>query len=296
MITIDGHQLAQEKLKEVAQRVRKLRKLPSLAVVLVGGDKASHLYVKLKQKAAKEAGIEFHKYLLDKDAAQEEVLECIDFLRGDEDVSGIIVQLPLPAQIDTDACIEAIGSAKDVDGFHKDNIAQFVADNTGDFAQNPIPVFPLAMVLLALAAVGETGEAADEILCGKRQSVLAGKRAVIVVRSELFGSVMAAAVKRIGLEPSVVFCTNLKCAQAQVLSGDVVFTACGEANLIDEKFVKKGAIVIDGGIVKHGNKTVGDVDVASVSDKVAALTLVPGGVGPMTVACLLENVTHVCEQ
>lgn len=293
MITIDGQQLAEDKLKTVKVAVRAMVRPPSLAVVLVGDDAASHLYVGLKEKAAKKAGIEFHKYLLAVDASQAEVLQCIDFLREDADIDGIIVQLPLPVQIDTDVCIAAISAAKDVDGFHQDNIAQFIqyADDTTN-NMGVFPVFPLALVSLALAAVGED----VTVLRGEKASVLTGKRAAIITQSDIFAQVMSAACARVGLVPTVVFCDKLACHQAAVLSADVIFTACGKPEILTGKYIKLGAIVIDGGIAKVDGVTMGDIAHKSVAEKAAACSPVPGGVGPMTVACLLENVTRIAQR
>jgi methylenetetrahydrofolate dehydrogenase (NADP+)/methenyltetrahydrofolate cyclohydrolase len=272
MKLLDGKKIAEEKLEMLKTRVAQLPHAPSLAVILVGDDPASHLYVKLKEKAAKKIGIDFHKYLLAADEPAEKVLETVAFLREDNEVDAILVQMPLPEDADPDAVIEAMGVEKDVDGFHPEHISQFI-----DGKDVMWPVFPQALVRLAEAS-------------GKD---LDGKSAVIVGKSDLFTQAMVAACTRVGLRVMQVPCEKLACMQAAVLAADVVFTACGKAGVITGDYSKDGAIVIDGGIATVDGETVGDCDVESVSEKAAFLTPVPGGVGPVTIACLLENVVDL---
>lgn len=275
MKILDGKKIAAKKLLTLKEVIAKRGKEPTLAVILIGNDKASHLYVKLKEKAAKEVGIELRKYLFAEDAVQEEIITCIDFLNKDLDTNGIIVQMPLPKHLDANAVVAAIDPEKDVDGFHKESIAAFI-----EGSERVWPVFPRALMLLL-----ESTE-----VC------LSGKRVALVVNSERFGKVLAAACIRYDMNPHIILEAHYVCQQAQILVSDIVITACGKPEMITSSFIKKDAIIIDGGISTKNNKTVGDANVKSVSEKAAYLSLVPGGVGPVTIACLLENVLTLCEK
>ncbi len=288
MIIIDGRQLAEEKLSVLKEKVSKLGYRPGLAAVLVGDDPASHLYVRLKEKAAHRVGMDFHKYTLPDNADEEEVLQCIEFLREDPEVDGIIVQLPLPNGFDVNRCVGAVGADKDADGFHPDNVEKFLSGRKDVL----FPVFPRALINLVLSSVGE----GEEVLEGATPSSLRGAATTVLSQSELFGQVMLETCSRIGLRSRVVLCDDLECRQAEILSADVVIAACRKPQILDGKYVKTGTIVVDGGSCRINDKVVGNIDFDTVSPKAAALSPVPGGVGPVTIACLLENVYTLAQK
>lgn len=241
---------------------------PVFAAVLAGDNPASHIYVNLKEKASASVGIEFRKIILPESASQAELLGEIHRLNDDDSVSGILVQLPLPEHFDTQAVIDAIDPKKDVDGFHPENSRLFLEGK--DCLE---PVFPRAILELARSA-------------GKE---LAGRRAVVIGNSDIFGQMMTAMLRREHVVAEFVHHDKLACLSANVLAADIVVTACGIPNLITGDNVKDGAIVIDGGIAQVGDKVVGDVDKASMEGRDIFLSPVPGGVGPITIACLLAN-------
>ena len=269
MQLIYGRKRADEILHSLREKISKSGVKPVFSAILVGDDLASHIYVNLKEKAAASVGIVFHKILLPRDISQQELLQVIEKNNNDVTVSGILVQVPLPKHLDVQVVINAIDPAKDVDGFHPDTVQRFLQ---GDDVLSP--VFPRAIA---------------ELIQSVDVSVQ-NKRAVVIGNSDIFGQMMLATLHRIGVTGEFVQRKTLLCAQAKVLSADIVITACGEANLVTGDMVKSGAIVIDGGIVKIGDKVVGDVDISSMQDKDVFVSSVPGGVGPVTIACLLDNV------
>ncbi len=276
MKLIDGNKIADEKNELTKARAADCERPPALAVVMVGSDPASDLYITLKEKKAKKIGIDFHKYFLSEDATQEEVLECVSFLRHDDDIDGMIIQLPLPHHLDRDALIDAMGPDKDADGFHPQNIESYMQ------AQKVLaPVFPSALIETAL---------------GSDQG-LSGLQAVIVGRSDLFTKAMVACATRVGMTIHRVGCDQVSDMHKVIASADVVFSACGTAGLINLADLKKDAIVVDGGIAHDASgKVVGDVVVDDATEFTGWISPVPGGVGPVTIACLLENVTWLASQ
>ncbi len=267
---LNGAELAIEQQEALKARLVEIDQVPSFAAVLVGDDPASHLYVSLKEKAAKKVGIDFHKYLFPVDISQEDLVGGISFLREDDDVDGIVIQMPLPPHLDPDVLIDEMGAEKDVDGFHPDNINLF---NEG--ASDALwPVFPKAMIDLALSS----------------DVVLSGKRAVIIGKSDLFLEAMQSACNRVGLSVTMITGEQVDAEVGMIREADVVFSACGIPGLIKGGHIKEGAIIVDGGISKVDGKTVGDVDSASAVKKAGFISPVPGGVGPVTVVNLLENV------
>ncbi len=281
MEIINGTAIAEALLDDVARAARALEKKmgrrPSLAVILVGNDPASHLYVKLKQKAAQSVGIDFHVYRFTHNETEDTVMHALSFLREDDDVDAILIQMPLPDRFDTDRLIETMGAQKDVDGFHPHSEERFLA---GTYVC--APVFPRALLRVTREAMSD----------------LAGKRATLVVNSERFGRVLAAACRKEGMITDIILAQKVPCLQAALLSADIIITACGIPGLITDVHIKNEAVVIDGGISKVNGKTVGDVDVESVqkSKKDITLSPVPGGVGPVTVACLMDNVIALARE
>jgi methylenetetrahydrofolate dehydrogenase (NADP+)/methenyltetrahydrofolate cyclohydrolase len=275
MHVLSGKKIAEDILANLREKIMQGDTAPVFAAVLVGDDPASNIYVNLKEKTALSVGIEFQKIMFPQATSQGALLREIKRLNNDESVHGVLVQLPLPSHIETQTIIDAIDPTKDVDGFHPDNIRLFL-----DSKEFLTPVFPRAiMELITSAGVP-----------------LAGKRAVVIGNSDIFGQMMLVAFARENINGVFVRYDTLACHRAQVLSADIVVTACGIPNLIMGNMVKSGAIVIDGGISKVGDKVVGDVDNVSMHYKDVFLSPVPGGVGPVTIACLLENVYKSSQQ
>jgi len=263
-----GSPIAKKILASLKEDIFRSEQKPGLAVILIGKDKASEIYVGLKEKKAKEIGMNFSLFNFDENSAEEEILKCIVQLNEDEKVNGVIVQLPLPAGFNTEKIISAIDPKKDVDGFHPDNANKFLKGESGIY-----PVFPHAIVKL-LESAGEN---------------LEGKKGVVIGNSQEFGRLMQLALEQKGLLTDFISATQLSSNLGKIKQADVVVSAVGLPGLLRGEMLQEGAIVIDGGIEKVGEKVVGDVDFGSTKDKNGYLSPVPGGVGPLTIACLLEN-------
>jgi len=258
---IDGRALAARIREAVASRVAALGFRPGLGVILVGDDPASHLYVALKGKACLEAGIYFERRDFPSDAPQEAVLEAIQAFNAREDIDAILVQLPLPPQMDADAAVAAMDPAKDVDGFHPENLMAYLEGH----GAAPGLIEAIAALLDA------SGAPADGLSC-------------VLAKSAVFSAPLETMLARRGLPPTE------DCRDA-----DVVVTALGKPRSLTAEAVKPGAIVIDVGTTRVEGKTVGDADPASLEGVAAALTPVPGGVGPMTVAMLIKKTLELAE-
>ncbi len=271
---IDGKKLADTIQQEVKQEIKDKQLSPNLAVVLVGDDQASQLYIDLKKKACHKVGIEFHEYLLEKNTSEEEILKTINFLNKDANIDAILIQLPLPKQFDTDKIIQAMDPAKDVDGFHKENIDKLLNKQSGF-----IPGLPLGIIKL----IESTNES------------LANKSAVIIAKSEILYKPLAKLLNDKGIQTDIVKPDDTK-VKDKSNQADILIVACGQAFFVKADMVKDNAIVIDIGTNKiDKDYTVGDVDYTEVFDKVGYITPVPGGVGPMTVAMLLYNTVQLAE-
>ena len=268
---IDGKKEAailKEKIKsEIADLKKRTKKVPGLTVLLIGEFAPSQIYVKNKEKSSKEVGINSNIIKYASDISEKEVLEKIEELNKDKNVSGILVQLPLPDHISKKKIINAIDPFKDVDGFNPLNVG-----NLASGYEAIIPCTPLGCLLLIK----------------KVEKNLSGKHAVIIGRSNLNGKPMAQLLLKENCTVTVVH-SKTKNLQSECLKADILVTAVGVPNLVKGDWVKSDAIVIDVGINKVENKIIGDVSFEEVKDKVKALTPVPGGVGPMTIACLLSN-------
>ena len=268
---IDGKKeaalLREEIKKEITSLKDKTNRVPGLTVILIGDFAPSQIYVRNKEKNLKEVGINSNVIKYSKDVTEEEVLKKIKELNSDKDVSGILVQLPLPDQIDKEKIINSIDPSKDVDGFHPINVG-----NLASGYHAIVPCTPLGCLLLLK----------------KIEKNLSGKHAVIVGRSNLNGKPMAQLLLK---ENCTVIITHSKTKnlKEECSKADILIAAVGVANLVKKDWVKDGSIIIDVGINKQGDKIVGDVSFEEVKDKVKAITPVPGGVGPMTIACLLKN-------
>ena len=253
--------------KEILEIKKKINKSPSLSVILIGDFEPSQIYVKNKEKNSKEVGITSEVIKYSKEVKELEILEKIDELNNNDNISGILVQLPLPAHISKEKITNAIKPSKDVDGFHPINVGNL---STGYKAI--VPCTPLGCLLLIK----------------KVEKNLIGKHAVIIGRSNLNGKPMAQLLLKEDCTVSIVH-SKTKDLKAECQKADILVAAVGVANLVKGDWVKKNSIIIDVGINKVANKIVGDVDFEQVKDKVKAITPVPGGVGPMTIACLLKN-------
>ena len=268
---IDGKKesalLREEIKKEISSIKEKTSKAPSLAVILIGDFAPSQIYVKNKEKNAKEVGIKSEVIRYPKEVTEQEVLKKIEELNNSDGVSGILVQLPLPSQINKEKIINAIDPTKDVDGFHPINVG-----NLSSGYNATVPCTPLGCLFLIK----------------KLEPNLSGKHAVIIGRSNLNGKPMAQLLLKENCTVTIVH-SKTKDLKIECLKADILVAAVGVANLVKADWVKENSIVIDVGINKVGDKIVGDVEFETVNEKVRAITPVPGGVGPMTIACLLKN-------
>ena len=271
MILIDGKktaaELREELKKEVSDLKSKTNKVPGLTVILIGDMAPSQIYVRMKEKAANEVGLKSEIIKYPDSIEEKAVLQKIDELNKDESVSGILVQLPLPKHIDKQKVIEAILPSKDVDGFHPMNVG-----NLSSGYESSVPCTPLGCYLLIK----------------KIEPNLNGKKAVVVGRSNLNGKPMMQLLLKENCTVTITH-SKTKDLKGECLKGDIIVAAVGIPELVKGDWVKKDAIVIDVGINKTDKGIVGDVAFDEVSKVAKALTPVPGGVGPMTIACLLKN-------
>jgi methylenetetrahydrofolate dehydrogenase (NADP+)/methenyltetrahydrofolate cyclohydrolase len=259
--------LREEIKKEILEIKKKIDKSPGLSVILIGDFAPSQIYVKNKEKSSKEVGITSEVIKYSKEVKELEILKKIEELNNNDNVSGILVQLPLPIHISKEKIINAIKPSKDVDGFHPINVG-----NLSSGYKAIVPCTPLGCLLLIK----------------KAEKNLTGKHAVIIGRSNLNGKPMAQLLLKEDCTVSIVH-SKTKDLKSECQKADILVAAAGVAHLIKGDWVKKDSIIIDVGINKVADKIVGDVDFEQVKDKVKAITPVPGGVGPMTIACLLKN-------
>ena len=259
--------LREEIKREISEIKKKTNKSPGLSVILIGDFAPSQIYVKNKEKNSKEVGINSEVIKYSKGVKESEILEKIEELNNNDNISGILVQLPLPVHISKEKIINAIKPSKDVDGFHPINVGNLSAGYKAI-----VPCTPLGCLLLIK----------------KAEKNLTGKHAVIIGRSNLNGKPMAQLLLKEDCTVSIVH-SKTKDLKLECQKADILVAAVGVANLVKGDWVKKDSIIIDVGINKVADKLVGDVDFEEVKDKVKAITPVPGGVGPMTIACLLKN-------
>jgi methylenetetrahydrofolate dehydrogenase (NADP+)/methenyltetrahydrofolate cyclohydrolase len=275
---IDGKAVAAGLRKEIAEKVKVRRDkglpAPGLAVVLVGEDPASRVYVGSKVKACEEVGFLSRNYHLSVDTSEAELLSLIDELNADDAIHGILVQLPLPEQIDVQSVIERINPHKDVDGFHPYNLGRLAGK-----APTLRPCTPYGCMRL-LSAYG-----IDPM----------GKKAVVIGASNIVGRPVA--LELLMARATVTVChSKTQDLPAELADADIVIAAVGIPKFVKGEWLKPGAVVIDVGINRNeAGKLVGDVDFDAAYDRVSAITPVPGGVGPMTIACLLQNTLEACE-
>lgn len=262
-IILNGKLLAENILNQIKEEIEETGLTPGLAAILVGNNPASKMYLELKEKACKKTGINFNKYLCNNecynDIDETELLEMIKFLNQDEQIDGILIQLPLPSKFNTDKIIQTINPNKDVDGFYNKKITP-----------------------PTIAAIIELLKMTSEDL-SKKTAIIIGKSDIFLNNLETYLSTLG--IKKITKEKNI----NQYCSDY-----DIVIIACGKPYLLKPKDIKAGAIVIDVGINKLNGKTVGDVD-PQVENKAGFISPVPGGVGPLTVACLLRNVLNLAK-
>ena len=271
MILIDGKKeagsLRLKLKKEVNELKKKFNDVPGLTVILIGKLAPSQIYVKNKEKSAKEVGLNSDVIKYPEDVDEKTVLKKIKDLNENKSISGILVQLPLPKHIDKKKIIESIIPSKDVDGFHPVNVG-----NLSSGYESSVPCTPLGCYLLLK----------------KVEPNLSGKKAVIIGRSNLNGKPMAQLLLKENCTVTITH-SKTKNLKSECLEADIIIAAVGIPKLVKGDWVKKDSIIIDVGINKTDEGIVGDVDFEEVSKKAKALTPVPGGVGPMTIACLIKN-------
>jgi len=271
MKLLDGKKIAGKIKKELTAEIELLKKkkiIPGLAVILIGNNPASRIYVQNKEKACAELGIYSNVYRLKSDISQEDLLNIIKKLNKDKKIHGILVQLPLPDQIDERIILDAVDVKKDVDGFHAANVGKMTIGNPVIIPCTPAGV----MEMFSYYKIKVEGK--DTVVIGK-SNIVGKPMAILLINSGATVSVCHSKTKNLAL-----YCKK----------ADIIITATGKANLIKKDMVKKGVIIIDVGINRLSDgKLVGDVDFSEVSKKASAITPVPGGVGPMTIAMLLKN-------
>jgi methylenetetrahydrofolate dehydrogenase (NADP+)/methenyltetrahydrofolate cyclohydrolase len=287
---IDGKAFAATVREKVAVHVARLKAdhniTPGLAVVLVGEDPASQIYVRNKGKQTAEVGMNSYEHKLDASTSQEELLQLIDRLNRDSKVHGILCQLPVPDHIDEDLVINSIAPEKDVDGFHISNVGLL-----GTGQKSMIPCTPLGCLMMLRDHYESQGES------------LSGKNAVVIGRSNIVGKPMANLLLKDSCTVTIAH-SRTREIEALCRGADIVIAAVGRPEMVTGDWIAPGATVIDVGINRipapekgEGKmKLVGDVDFASASQKAGAITPVPGGVGPMTIACLLANTVTACSR
>lgn len=274
---IDGKALAKKIRMELKEEVEKLKKkniFPKLAVIMVGEDKASKVYVRNKSKACKEIGVEYEEFLLKDDTKMEDLLNLIEELNNRPDINGILLQSPIPKHLDINKAFNKIDYRKDVDGFNPVNVGKLVIGEDCFISCTPFGVMKM---------LEEYGIEIE------------GKNAVVVGRSNIVGKPLAQCLLK--KNATVTIChSRTKNIHEITNNADILVAALGKPKYIKENMVKKGAVVIDIGINRGDDgKLVGDVDFENVSKKASYITPVPGGVGPMTIAMLMNNVVKAAK-
>ena len=280
---IDGKKLAEKIKDNIVKKIMEINgdraerpKRPNLAIILAGDREDSRIYVSLKEKEAKKVGIDTHLYKFADNISERELLELTKYLNEDESIDAILVQLPLPPAIDADTIIMSVNPAKDVDGFHPDNLEKLLKGC--DFKGMMPPVF---------AAVMEMIKSIDYEVKNKQVSIISN--------SLIFGQSLAHLFTCRGAKAELVEPEDKDFA-IKTGRADILITAAGKPKFIKKDMIKDGAVIIDIGITKEKGRVMGDVDFKNVQDKAAYISPVPGGVGPMTIAMALKNTLEIFKQ
>ena len=264
---IDGNKIAEGILEEIKSRMKSLKTKPGIAIVLVGNNPASEVYVNFKEKDSKKIGFYCERYNLSKDTSQMEVLELINKLNNKKEIHGILAQLPLPPQIDEDLITNSILPQKDVDGFTPFSLGNLLCEK---------PILAPATARACIHLIESTG------------TEIKGKNAVVIGRSKIVGKPVA--MMLLEKNATVTIChSKTKNLSEFTKNADILIVAAGKAGLVKKDMVKPGSVVIDVGINRVGKDLVGDVDFENVKEVAGFITPVPGGVGPMTRAMLMQN-------
>jgi len=282
MVKIINGKLLAEKIKDqIVKEIKELNNLPkdktncpdvrpNLAIILIGEREDSKLYVNLKEKEAKKIGIDTHLYKCQAGTSQQEILDLINYLNKDELIDAILVQLPLPAGLDTDTIVKAISPNKDVDRFHPGNLKTLLSTCNHDHVIPPV----FAAVLAVLNSIGFDN--------------ITGKQVCVIANSNIFGKSLAHVLKCRGGQTEVVRVDDKNLPQ-KTKQADILVTAVGQPEFIKADMIKDGVVIVDIGITKQGKLVKGDADQKSVQDKASYITPVPGGIGPLTIAMLFKN-------
>ncbi len=276
MTLIDGKKVAEKCKKNIEERIKRLDRTPGFAVIRIGEDEASKIYVRLKHKMSEELGINFTEYHLDENITQEELISLIKKLNADDEVDGILLQSPIPYHLNILEAFQTIAPEKDVDGFSPINVGKLVQRQECFAACTPTGV----MTML------------------KEYNIpIEGKHAVVVGRSNIVGRPMAELL--LNANATVTICHSKTRNLTEIVkSADILVVAIGKPKFITADMIKEGAVVVDVGInrIPDSKKIVGDVDFENVKEKCSYITPVPGGVGPMTIMTLMDNVVTACER
>ena len=276
MTLIDGKKVAEKCKKNIEERIKRLDRTPGFAVIRIGEDEASKIYVRLKHKMSEELGINFTEYHLDENITQEELISLIKKLNADDGVDGILLQSPIPYHLNILEAFQTIAPEKDVDGFSPINVGKLVQRQECFAACTPTGV----MTML------------------KEYNIpIEGKHAVVVGRSNIVGRPMAELL--LNANATVTICHSKTRNLTEIVkSADILVVAIGKPKFITADMIKEGAVVVDVGInrIPDSKKIVGDVDFENVKEKCSYITPVPGGVGPMTIMTLMDNVVTACER
>lgn len=276
MTLIDGKKVAEKCKKNIEERIKRLNRTPGFAVIRIGEDEASKIYVRLKHKMSEELGINFTEYHLEENITQEDLISLIRKLNSDDEVDGILLQSPIPYHLNILEAFQTIAPEKDVDGFSPINVGKLVQRQECFAACTPTGV----MTML------------------KEYNIpIEGKHAVVIGRSNIVGRPMAELL--LNANATVTICHSKTQNLADIVkTADILVVAIGKPKFITADMIKEGAVVVDVGInrIPDSKKIVGDVDFENVKEKCSYITPVPGGVGPMTIMTLMDNVVTACER
>lgn len=276
---LDGKEVSKKvrlELKEEVERIKKEKNItPKLAVIMVGNNPSSQIYIRNKSKACEEIGIEFEEYLLNEDTTQEELLNLIDKLNQNKQINGILLQSPIPIGLDINEAFRRISPEKDVDGFNPENVGKLVLGQNGFISCTPFGIIRILQ---------------------DYNIEIEGKNAVIIGRSNIVGKPMSQCL--LNKNATVTIChSKTKDLEEITKKADIVVVAIGKKEFLKDNMVKEGAVVVDVGINRDDDGTIkGDVDFENVSKKASYITPVPGGVGPMTIAMLMTNVVKAVKE